>query len=297
MIGRLLKTILPLAGLLILVACATTAHQASSSTGLALVEIKSADDSFTMGDGSTGVNAIQTFSYSFRISKYEITNALFSKFVQDGGYNNQVYWTDNGWAEKNTQNWTTPLQWPGMLEQLNHPAGAISWYEAVAFCNWLSRKEGLVPAYDSSGRTSVRASGYRLPTEAEWEYAAAKGGPGNKEWLYAYGNTWDISKEAANMPGPIDVGSRSAPGGDTPQGLADIGGNIREWCSDNWIDDGNVVGTMDRYIFNSDANDQRLCMRGGPYHRSTEEFFRVASREPVAPSARGSDYGFRVVVR
>jgi formylglycine-generating enzyme required for sulfatase activity len=285
------------AGLLIFVSCATTPHYVTSPTGLALVEIGSAGDSFTMGDGSTGADAILSFSYSFRMSRHEITNAFFTRFVQDGGYNSRVYWTDNGWAAKNAEEWTVPQQWPGMRERPNHPAGAISWYEAVAFCNWLSRTEGLAPAYDRAGKIRDGASGYRLPTEAEWEYAAAKGGPRNAERLYAYGDAWNVAQEAAALPGPIDVGSRSAAGGDTPQGLADIGGNIREWCSDNWVDDGDVVGTMDRYIFSSDADDQRLCMRGGPYHRSTEEFFRVASREPVAPSARGSDYGFRVVIR
>ncbi len=65
----------------------------------------------------------------------------------------------------------------------------MSWYIAVAFCNWLFDKEGLARAYDNAGLANLFASGYRLPTEVEWEYAAAKGALAEPvERIYAYGD-------------------------------------------------------------------------------------------------------------
>jgi formylglycine-generating enzyme required for sulfatase activity len=290
---------------LVLAGCVTTTVPPiapASTPFILLVNINAAGDYFIMGDGTTGVNASETITYNYRMAKYETTNAQFSQFIQDGGYNDRKYWSTNGWAQRTAEGWNEPLGWPDPMNNPNHPVGGVSWYEAVAFCNWLSLKEGLAPAYNSSGQASLSSSGYRLPTETEWEYAAAKGGSGQGERIYPYGDIWDINKDVdvANSPNPdkvgsAKVGSRSAEGGDTPQGLSDMGGNVREWCSDNGQDDGNVTSGINRYYFENDSTSQPFIIRGGANHCTREESFRCAAREPVRPFNRGSDYGFRVV--
>jgi formylglycine-generating enzyme required for sulfatase activity len=145
---------------------------------LAMITIAAAGDPFTMGDGTYGPNPptgiSETISSSYSMAKYEITNAVYGQFIADGGYSTQSYWTTNGWTWKAST--TQPYYWTDInFNGINQPVVGVSWYEAVAFCNWRSVKEGLTPAYNSSGQATLSANGYRLPTEVEWEYAAAKG--------------------------------------------------------------------------------------------------------------------------
>jgi formylglycine-generating enzyme required for sulfatase activity len=263
------------------------------------ININAAGDSFIMGDGSYGPNVTQAISYNYKMSKYEVTNALFAQFIADGGYSTQSYWTGNGWAWKAST--TQPEYWTdSSYNGPNQPVVGVGWYEAVAFCNWLSLKQGLTPAYDSLGHANLSATGYRLPTEGEWEYAAAKGAPGQAERIYAYGNTWDTSKvvdSSDGLSGPANVGSLS-PAGDTPQGLADMSGNVWEWCGDNWQSDGSVASGTDRYYFTSDSTSQSFILRGGSWGGYYGEYyFRSAFRLYLSPGIRYGCIGFRVVRR
>jgi formylglycine-generating enzyme required for sulfatase activity len=180
------------------------------------VAIKAAGDSIAMGDGTYGPNpaVAQTISYNFTMSKYEITNDQFAQFFADGGYSTSSYWTTNGWTYKENQVWTQPAYWTDAnFNGDNQPVVGVSWYEAVAYCNWRSVNEGLTAAYNSSGQANLSATGYRLPTEVEWEYAAAKGASGQAERIYAWGDTWDSSKAVCNATRTADVGSKSIAGG------------------------------------------------------------------------------------
>ncbi len=266
-----------------------------------LIAIHAAGDSFTLGDGTFGPDAVETLSSDFSVSKYLITNSQFGRFIADGGYAERSYWTTNGWEWKGRKN--QPAYWTDRrFNGPGQPVVGVSWYEAVAFCNWLSAREGLVPAYDSSGRADLTASGYRLPTEVQWEYAAAKGAPEENRRVFPWGDTWDSARavcqvKPAAAKRTADVGSRS-PSGDTPQGLADMAGNAWEWCSDNEQGDENVAGSgsTDRYYFQGDALGHRFILRGGSWVIDFASGLRSAFRSfASSPGLRYNVYGFRVV--
>jgi formylglycine-generating enzyme required for sulfatase activity len=270
-------------------------------TQLALIAIHAAGDSFTMGDGTFGPGVIESISSDYSMSKYLITNSQFSQFIADGGYAEQSYWTTNGWAWKAKKN--QPGNWTErQFNGPDQPVVGVSWYEAVAFCNWLSVKESLTPAYDSSGRADLTATGYRLPTEVEWEYAAAKGAPGENRRLFPWGDKWDpalavCQVKPSNALRSANVGSKS-PQGDTPQGLTDMAGNVWEWCSDNEEGDPSIARStsMDRYHFQDDGATHRFILRGGSWVIAFPNGMRSAFRSFVStPGSRYNVYGFRVV--
>jgi formylglycine-generating enzyme required for sulfatase activity len=166
-----------------------------------LVRIMSAGDSFIMGDGKYGPNVKQKLSYNFLISQYEISHAEFAEFVVDGGYIAPRYWTTNGWTWKAQK--LAPSTWTWNDDRFNaddQPVVGLTWYEAVAYCNWRSEREGLNAAYTKDGRIIVGATGYRLPTVVEWEYAAAKGAPNQKERVFPWGDEWDANKAVCDFP-------------------------------------------------------------------------------------------------
>lgn len=115
------------------------------------------------------------------------------------------------------------------------PVIEVSWYDAAAYCNWLSEKAGLTPCYRGSGKTiqcDFSANGYRLPTEAEWEYAA-RGGQASQGYLYAGGDNPDeVAWYAANSAGVMHPVGQKKP---NELGLYDMSGNLYEWCWD-WYD-------------------------------------------------------------
>jgi formylglycine-generating enzyme required for sulfatase activity len=142
------------------------------------------------------------------IDKYEVTNAAFAVFVSDGGYKTPVYWSPAGkeWlAGKGAE--TLPSACPGDLPE--HPRRCVTWYEAEAYARW---------------------RGGRLPTEAQWEYAAR--GPSSPR--YPWGDTFDASRcNVIDASGAAPVGS--FPKGASWVGALDMSGNAMEWVSD-WLD-------------------------------------------------------------
>ena len=172
----------------------------------------------------------------------------------------------------------------------SRPVINVSWYDAVNYCNWLSGQDGLSKVYRISG-TSVTwnqgANGYRLPTEAEWEYAA-RGGTRSKGYKYAGSNNiGEVGWYSGNS------GSKTHPvkgKGANELGLYDMSGNVYEWCWD-WYD--RYSSTAQTNPTGPSSGSLRLG-RGG----SGESYFRPLQstyRGRDSPSHRRSHIGFRPV--
>ena len=142
------------------------------------------------------------------IDTYEVTNAAFRAFVDDGGYATPRYWSERGRAWLATQRLDAlPSACPG--ERPDEPRRCVTWYEAEAYAHW---RHG------------------RLPTEAEWEYAAR--GPNSRR--YPWGDRFDASRcNVVDATGPVPVGGY--PGGASWVGALDMAGNAMEWVAD-WLD-------------------------------------------------------------
>ncbi|GHT87735.1 hypothetical protein FACS1894137_15350 [Spirochaetia bacterium] len=175
---------------------------------------------------------------------------------------------------------------PSYFKGANRPVEQVSWFDAVAYCNARSLREGLSPVYTINGENVTwdrNAKGYRLPTEAEWEYACRAGTTGP----FSTGNT--ITKSQANY----DAGETAAVGSfaANPWGLYDMHGNVWEWCWD-WI---GLYSTEAQTDPTGAASGSARVLRGGSLINSAAHNLRSAYRFIFTPSHRISIIGFRVV--
>ncbi len=202
----------------------------------------------------------------FNMGKYEVTQQVWEKVMS---YNNSAF------------------------RGADLPVEQVSWFEAVDFCNRLSRKEGLQPCYRINGSSvscDWRADGYRLPTEAEWEYAA-RGGRSSNNFLYAGSN--DPGKVAwfkGNAGGATHAAGSKRP---NELGIYDLNGNVCEWCWDWYQED---------YYRQSPENDpagpaagRNRVTRGGSWNFPPSDFYIHDRSYYRDPGDRNSSVGFRVV--
>ncbi|MDR1972860.1 MAG: formylglycine-generating enzyme family protein [Treponema sp.] len=161
----------------------------------------------------------------------------------------------------------------------------------IEYCNKRSLREGLIPAYRGSGNSvscDLNASGYRLPTEAEWEYAAKGGDKGYLTFSYAGSNNadsvgwyWDNSGERTHP-----VGTKQA----NSLGLYDMSGNVWEWCWD-WY--GSYSSAPQSDPAGAASGSYRVLRGGSWFYRA--QYLRSANRNGMTPSNRDFDIGFRLV--
>jgi len=216
---------------------------------------------------------------SFNISKYEVTQKEWYEIM--GTTIRQ---------QRDMVNKSSPLYGEGD----NYPMYYVNWYEAVEYCNRRSIKEGLTPVYRGSGNNIVcdwNANGYRLPTEAEWEFAAKGGG---KEYItteYSGSNSvgavawYDGNSNESTHP----VGTKAA----NSLGIYDMSGNVNEWC---WDWHGNYT-TGSQIDPRGPVSGTHRVLRGGGWFSSASgnRSVRSTARYGNPPSDRGDSFGFRLV--
>ncbi len=216
---------------------------------------------------------------AYKIGKYPVTVAQYRHFVDAEGYDPGIsgeYWKGGGlkWLKKSGQ--AAPVLWDNPQWTVdNHPVVGVTWYEAVAYCAWLTST--------NPGRF------FRLPDEAMWE-KAARGSDGRR---WPWGNEWDASK--LNAEGTI--GRTSAvgifPAGKSPCGVYDCAGNVWEWCSGPGIGDTPYPFGPRLYEADLKLTPKYRALRGGSW-LNLDQVTRAAYRAFNDPGYRDDNVGFRV---
>lgn len=194
----------------------------------------------------------------FMMSQFPVTNVEFGQFIAAAGYNTRIWWCETGWASKEKGDWTEPLHWHNPhWNQPNCPVVGVSWYEAMAYCRWL---------------TDVTGQNMTLPTEQQWQRAAQ----GNDDRHYPWGND-DPNANLCNWNRHVDETTPvdQYPAGVSPYGVMDMGGNVWEWCLTGW-----QTGTTE-----STPGEHRL-LRGGCWSSDSLMSLRAANRSPRDPNTR-----------
>lgn len=183
---------------------------------------------------------------------------------------------------------------PSSSKAAKQPVEKVTWHDALRFCNALSEREGLQAVYADIGgnlTADFTANGFRLPTEAEWEYACRAG---TSTTYYTGETVADLSRCAwftGNADGrPHDVGQLEA----NDFGLHDMHGNVFEWCWD-WFAPGYYAQAENDNPRGPEGGEEKVC-RGGSwfvYHYGC----RSAFRSMLDPELSGIDIGFRIVRR
>lgn len=224
---------------------------------------------FTMGDSEeSDASPHDVVMSAFLIDRYLVTQELYEQLMGEN-----------------------PSRWKGS----KNPVEQVRWSDAVKFCNKRSEKEGLVPCYDlQTWKCNFEASGYRLPTEAEWEYACRAG----TRTPYFFGDNsaklgeyaW-FDKNSGGHPQPVGLKKPN------PWGLYDMSGNLWQWCNDFY--------KVDYYPQSSGpdpkgpAEGETKVVRGGAWRAGAENCrsgYRYNENPGYADVCFGYDiYGFRCV--
>lgn len=276
--------------------------------------------------------------FSFYMSRHEITNGEYSAFLNSAypaqlkvvsgivyalsdTANNYPYCTTSSassgspnsgeYSQISFSDSTFSVQPKGNRDMSNDPMVMVSWYGAVAYCNWQTRRGGKEPCYIlSKWKCDFTKNGYRLPTEAEWEYAARGGLAGKRfPWgdtvnhsranyrangdAYSFDTspytTWTFHRTWNDKIYPYTCPKSSF----SPNGydLSEMTGNVWEWCND-WYE-------SNYYSYSPQSNPtgpmtwRYRVLRGGSWYYDALDC-RVASRHHDSPANRSRDIGFRI---
>jgi len=241
------------------------------TTGMSFVPVKSGcfEMRSPLGENTPGQEVCVK---DFSMGKYEVTVGEYRKFTKATG-GNYLQWEEVGSKYNVTtgsDNHYRKLK--SALTDEKNPVVGVSWFNAVAFADWLSRQSG--------GRL------YRLPTEAEWEYACRDGG---KDFKYCGGDNVDtVAWNSKNSGGTTHrVGQKSANG----LGLYDMGGNVWEWMDL----DGSGTDDQKQDLQGTSKSSTRV-IRGGGWDSDPVNAFSYV-REFVTPGIRSKDLGFRLIAQ
>jgi formylglycine-generating enzyme required for sulfatase activity len=181
-----------------------------------------------------------------------VTVGEYQNFVEDDGYTNRRFWDAGGFGAAGE-----PDEWDEQVPYPRRPVVGVSWHEAMAYCVWAE---------------------LRLPTEAEWEFAAR----GTEARKFPWGNE---EAESSRLNFKSNVGHVTPVGiyplGNTPEGICDMAGNVWEWCAD---------------LYDPSEETNRRVLRGGSWS-DVAQYCRAADRSRYVPEVRDIDVGFRVASR
>ncbi|EGV28619.1 Sulphatase-modifying factor protein [Thiorhodococcus drewsii AZ1] len=201
-------------------------------------------------------NGHQEIAQPFWLGRYPVTNSQYRLFIEDSGYQDQRWWSDDGWQWKGREGVSEPRYWRnGRLNGPNQPVVGVSFWEADACCRW---------------------AGGRLPTAREWE-AAARGAEGH---AYPWGEAWEDGicntiESKLGITSPVGLFPRAR---QRELGFEDLAGNVVEWCQDS---------------ASSDLGGIRV-LRGGSWYLD-QDLARAVYRNVNLPGYRSGGIGFRVL--
>ena len=228
--------------------------------------------------------------HPYRLARYPVTYAQFQCFVDAPDYDDARWWAGMPAEVKDWGETVYPLR--EMAEQAfrsdSHPRERVSWYQAMAFCRWLTAKlhAGALPAGALTG--DVGQYKITLPHEYEWEVAARWPNSEVAGRLYPWGPKFDAAKANTSGGGirqTTAVGIYPA-GRNVALGLYDLSGNVWEWCRNKYDK------SKDEAI---DGSDAWRVLRGGSWYDPADDA-RAAARLVNSPASRYHYYGFRLVV-
>lgn len=203
----------------------------------------------------------------YKIAKYPITVSQFAKFLKhEAGYDVVSWWTFNAEASF----WRIRQDKQKALKQMHpeSPRTFVTWYDAMAFCNWLSEQVG--------GRIT-------LPTVEQWEYAANQG----DERAYPWGDYWDGNRCNNNVnpfkSNGVSQVTRYDGIGESPFGVSDMVGNVWEWCMDKDSKIGNEVAST-------------RSMRGGSSNSTDSGMYVIKAKNSLPADKALPNVGFRIVM-